>query len=97
MQADFLLSSFVVLGDPAPEGLAEAAADWRELQMWERLLGLKGKSIADTPTRFAERIPVSSLPDRVETLENIVKSAADTLFAETPRDAYPEPAPIVWA
>ena len=97
MQADFLLSCFDVMGETPPKNMAEASQEWKELQIWERLLGLKDKPVSETPTRFAERIPVSSLTDRVQTLEQLIQTSAVNLFSEVKTDNLPNPAPIIWA
>lgn len=96
MQADFLISSFQVIGDAPPPELHEAAITWRDLQIWERLLALKGKPVSETPARFATTIETPSLPKRTEVLQNFVKSTAEELFSQVPEDQRNEPAPIVW-
>lgn len=96
MQADFLLSSFQVLGDTPTPALNETAKSWRKLQIWERLLALKGKPTSETPTRFAEAIQIMSLPEVNQRLEHVVMEAEDELFKNLPIGHQNEPAPIVW-
>ena len=96
MQADFLLSSFAVLDEPAPAGLSEAAEAWRRLQVWERLLGLTGRKIDNTPDRYADAIGCKGLQQRVEALEKDVIHAADALFADVAAGQYPDPRPVIW-
>ena len=96
MQADFLLASYDVIGKTPPDGLETAAQGWRNLQIWERLLGLKGKPLSDTPARFADNIPLESLSERVKQMQSIVIAAAQSLFQGIATEQHPDPAPIVW-
>ncbi|WP_427451596.1 hypothetical protein [Litorimonas sp. WD9-15] len=96
MQADFLLSSYAVLGELPPNDLAPAADAWRDLQIWERLLGLKGRTLAETPNRFESLITDRVQPKLIKQLQNSVQSAADILFTDIQQGEHPDPAPIIW-
>jgi len=96
MQADFLLASYAVLGEKPPEGLEDTARDWRELQIWERLLGLKGQPLKATPSRFTAGTSPLLDADRIIGLEKTVTSAAKALFKPVSSETAPDPAPIIW-
>ena len=96
MAADYIRSCHAVSGYvPDPE-LHSVIKDWNDLQMWERLLGLKGKVVDDTPSRFAEAIDLPTLTDRQFQLEQKVNLSLSTFFKDVENAPLPDPRPIMW-
>lgn len=56
MQAQYIQACYIVLGRSIPKGLDAAISFWQYQQVWERLLGLKFRSLEETPKRFKERV-----------------------------------------
>ena len=96
MAADYIRACQKVSGDTPDTDLIETIDAWNGLQIWERLLGLKGKALAETPSRFADKIDTSSLKTRQAALEKTVKAQFETFFNDTPRGPLPDPRPIMW-
>lgn len=96
MEADYMRSCLHVAGQPLPTEMAAAIDALNTLQTWERLLGLKGKSIKLTPPRFAEAIGIKDLKHNHTKLEKTLKGITHTFFENVNEDTKPEPAPIMW-
>ncbi len=96
MAADYIRSCHVVAGyEPDPK-LLRAIEDWNGLQMWERLLGLKGKPLDETPHRFADAVDLTTLKDRHLKLETTVQVVIDAFFRYVKTTPLQEPRPIMW-
>ena len=89
-------SCLFVTGTPLVADFETAIKDWNNIQCWERLLGLKSKTIKSTPARFAQNIGVKTLKRRQEKLEKTVKAVTQSFFKEVDPLNIPAPASIVW-
>lgn len=96
MAADYIRSCHMVTGRAPDLDLQCAILDWNALQLWERLLGLKGKSLEQTPRRFADAVDIPTLSERQAQLEKTVQHAIDAFFKDTESEPLPDPRPIVW-
>ena len=96
MEADYMRSCLFVTGTPLVADFETAIKDWNNIQCWERLLGLKSKTIKSTPARFAQNIGVKTLKRRQEKLEKTVKAVTQSFFKEVDPLNIPAPASIVW-
>jgi len=97
MEADYMRSCLRVAGLPLPPNFAAAIEAWNRLQAWERLLGLKEKSIALTPKRFADKIEVLALKSLHKDLELKVRGHSAEFFADSITKNSHESKQIVWA
>lgn len=96
MAADYIRSCHIVSGHKPDIELRRAIEAWNALQMWERLLGLKGKSVNETPRRFAETINISTLAEHQMNLEKLVKRSVSAFFKDTENTPQTDPRPIMW-
>lgn len=56
MQAQYIQACRIVMGYDSADDLEDAIAFWQYQQVWERLLGLKGKSFDTIPERFQQKV-----------------------------------------
>jgi glutamate-ammonia-ligase adenylyltransferase len=96
LTADYLRSCHVVSDQKPDIELRRAIEDWNALQMWERLLGLTGKTLAQTPDRFADIIDIATLAERQSKLEKTVGEAVKAFFKDVDGTPLQEPRPIMW-
>ncbi len=102
MQAEYTENCYRILGRKA-EGLQESILFYSNLQLWERLLGLTGKSLQDTPqyyqSQFLNQFGAKKLKDIEKQQARHSKSvlaAYNALFAETTLPNNYESARILW-
>ena len=79
-----------------PANLVSATETWNTLQIWERLLGLKGKNLSATPSRFAADIGIHDLEHVQSNLETTVSNVTSALFKETNVVPDFDSKPILW-
>lgn len=96
MAADYMRSCHVVSGQEPDTDLRRAIGDWNALQMWERLLCLKGKPHNETPHRFADAVDLSTLAERQSELEKTVQRCVSEFFKDIDITPMPDPRPIMW-
>ena len=96
MEADYMRSCLCVTNTPLSAEFEAANEDWKSLQSWERLLGLKAQPIKSTPARFAQAIELKTLDRRQEKLEQTVKDVTESFFKEVETDNLSAPSSIVW-
>ncbi len=96
MEADYMRSCLAVTGTALPPDLNTAIESWNTLQIWERLLGLKGLPIDQTPARFSKQIDVQTLEDRQKELEHHVKAARSAFFETIDQTTSTDPRPVLW-
>ena len=102
MQAEFTRDTHSLLGRPS-EGLNEAINFWRAMQIWERLLGLTGRSVEDIPDRFKASVfksfGVNSAPELIAIIGEIrsgVLEASQNLFSQLEVNSDGDDKPIIW-
>ena len=96
MEADYMRSCLTVLGAPITPEHLESLETWNRLQIWERLFGLTGKSMKDTPQRFAKLIGASKLKKQHVRLESRIGTVTNKFFADIDRTEIVEPRAILW-
>ncbi len=96
MEADYIRSCLMVAEEQQPPELLDTIDKWDTLQIWERLLGLRAKSISSTPERFATPINLKGLKHTQATLQKAVKTVTYSFFEATQNDRARDAAPIVW-
>ena len=96
MEADYMRSCLIVTDTPLATNFEAAIEEWSNIECWERLLGLKSKTIKSTPARFAQDIGVKTLKQRQEKLEKTVKEMTQSFFKDIDTLNNPAPASIVW-
>ena len=96
MEADYTRACLTVLGDEVPSELLASIENWKTLQMWERLLGLKGKLLSQTPARFKEQIDIESLEARTAELEDTVTRTRNEFFSDIEMSEMIDPRPVLW-
>jgi len=96
MTGDYIRSCFAVIGESSSPNFRDAIEAWETLQIWERLLGLTGRDVKDTPDRFSQQIDVTSLPHRQSALIDRINSEVSTFFKSLGEQVPPEPRPVLW-
>lgn len=96
MEADYICACMQVANRAVSSEMTTAIDDWNTLQIWERLLGLKSKSLGSTPSRFADAIGINSLKTHHAELEKIVRGMTESFFQDVETTVQHESAPIVW-
>lgn len=96
MEADYMRSCLIVLDEEIPQTLVTATEKWNTLQIWERLLGLKGKNLSETPARFAKTIGADDLKRTQIALETSVGDVTSAFFSKTELPEQHDSKPILW-
>ena len=96
MEADYMRSCLTVLGDTPTSDHVNNIAEWSRLQIWERLLGLTGKPLTETPSRFSSLIGTSDLKSQQLGMESNINEIRNEFFSEIDRTETVEPRAILW-
>lgn len=96
MEADYIRSCLEVAGLAQQPTFNAAIEAWSTLQIWERLLGLTGKPISETPQRFSDRLNLHSLTEHQIKLEDEIRRQTDNFFSNVTASPHHEPKPVVW-
>jgi glutamate-ammonia-ligase adenylyltransferase len=96
MEADYIHACFDVLAIKPPSELAPIIENWNESIIWERLLGLTGKRVSETPSRFAQQISIATLPQLWEEQDMMVKEITAEFFADQKTTKPPTSGPVIW-
>ena len=96
MIGDYYASCLTVMGQTPTPRFADSLPRLDRLQVWERLLGLTGKDISETPQRFAPFFAPQTLPQRIRVLEDSVNQARDLVFKGLGEITPPDPRPVIW-
>lgn len=102
MQAEYTENCCRLLGRDA-DGLKDSILFWSNLQLWERLLGLTGQPLTDTPSFYAPQLlaqfGVKSLAD-IAALQakhcKTVLTAYETVFGDITLPPHYESSRILW-
>lgn len=96
MQADYMQACLTVLGEDAPADLIDATQHWNEIVITERLLGLTGESVTQTPEQFSKLVKQQELPEKNAIAEQAVNSLTSAFFEDIAKLTPAEPRPIIW-
>jgi len=96
MEADYMRSCMAVLGDTTSPQHRASIEIWNGLQIWERLLGLTGKTVMETPSRFIELIHAAKLEKQQSELESSINTITNEFFAEVDKTKTTNPRAIMW-
>jgi len=96
MEADYMRSCLAVLNAPITASHSDSLESWGTLQIWERLLGLTGKSIRKTPKRFEKLIGSSKLKKQQTKLESNIRAVTDKFFSNIDPADITDPRAILW-
>ena len=96
MEADYMRSCLAVLGEPLTTTHLESLETWNSLQIWERLLGLTGKPLDQTPPRFAELLGTRKLKKQQAKLEARISAVTENFFADIDKTEITDPRAILW-
>lgn len=96
MESDYLNSCFQVLGQTPPPALVAAMENWNAAVIWERLLGLTGKLLSETPARFTKPIHISELPTRWARQDKAITTLTDAFFKDQIGHKSPPSRSVIW-
>ena len=103
MQAEYVQATQQLLGGSG-QSLQGAINFWRVLQLWERLLSLKGQMFGDVPPQYKEAIIASVGAKNAEEMSKMASQYNDNVIEETQRlfgdlsiDKMAAELPIKWA
>ena len=96
MEADFLSRTHRLSDMDIPIDLAPIIDELEYLQIWERLLGLTGKPLADTPLRHAAKLSLKTLAARNKKRDATTAKARKALFKPYEDILHSDMQPIKW-